>query len=109
VFQAEDGIRDRNVTGVQTCALPIYFCLSLYDILDFFLFNLISELFTLGLGLKYFFGSILNIEISTSAIISYANEHFVFNILLEYHYFTFKLLSYAIISKNNTMIIYVLN
>src|SRR5699024_11842578 len=25
-FQAEDGIRDRNVTGVQTCALPI-FCL----------------------------------------------------------------------------------
>src|SRR5699024_11573610 len=23
VFQAEDGIRDRNVTGVQTCALPI--------------------------------------------------------------------------------------
>src|SRR5437868_14363680 len=24
-FQAEDGIRDRNVTGVQTCALPILF------------------------------------------------------------------------------------
>src|SRR5438067_2639054 len=23
-FQAEDAIRDRNVTGVQTCALPIY-------------------------------------------------------------------------------------
>src|SRR5699024_7026627 len=23
-LQAEDGIRDRNVTGVQTCALPIY-------------------------------------------------------------------------------------
>src|SRR5207249_8954541 len=23
-FQAEDGIRDRNVTGVQTYALPIY-------------------------------------------------------------------------------------
>ena len=23
-FQAEDGIRDRLVTGVQTCALPIY-------------------------------------------------------------------------------------
>src|SRR5699024_11915757 len=31
-FQAEDGIRDRNVTGVQTCALPIsaiYTCASL--------------------------------------------------------------------------------
>src|SRR5207248_8306450 len=25
--QAEDGIRDRTVTGVQTCALPIYFFL----------------------------------------------------------------------------------
>src|SRR5699024_11603409 len=24
LFQAEDGIRHRNVTGVQTCALPIY-------------------------------------------------------------------------------------
>src|SRR5207249_7019728 len=26
-FPAEDGIRDRNVTGVQTCALPISFLL----------------------------------------------------------------------------------
>src|SRR5205085_5684211 len=25
-FQAEDGIRDLTVTGVQTCALPIYRC-----------------------------------------------------------------------------------
>src|SRR5437762_4694469 len=25
-FQAEDGIRDTSVTGVQTCALPIYRC-----------------------------------------------------------------------------------
>src|SRR5437667_7566757 len=25
-FQAEDGIRDRDVTGVQTCALPISRC-----------------------------------------------------------------------------------
>src|SRR5207249_7364945 len=28
-FQAEDGIRDRNVTGVQTCALPILCLLGL--------------------------------------------------------------------------------
>src|SRR5699024_3043750 len=28
LFQAEDGIRDRNVTGVQTCALPIFLCLA---------------------------------------------------------------------------------
>src|SRR5256885_2510102 len=27
-FQAEDGIRDYKVTGVQTCALPIYEVLS---------------------------------------------------------------------------------
>src|SRR5256885_3449661 len=27
-FQAEDGIRDYKVTGVQTCALPIYVVLS---------------------------------------------------------------------------------
>src|SRR6266446_5746170 len=25
-FQAEDGIRDYKVTGVQTCALPIFCC-----------------------------------------------------------------------------------
>src|SRR5699024_12064063 len=29
-FQAEDGIRDRNVTGVQTCALPICAACSLF-------------------------------------------------------------------------------
>src|SRR5256885_3472312 len=28
-FQAEDGIRDYKVTGVQTCALPIYVLLQL--------------------------------------------------------------------------------
>src|SRR6266542_1388746 len=27
-FQAEDGIRDATVTGVQTCALPIWLALS---------------------------------------------------------------------------------
>src|SRR3712207_8908861 len=27
-FQAEDGIRDIGVTGVQTCALPIFFLLA---------------------------------------------------------------------------------
>src|SRR5688572_33186824 len=29
-FQAEDGIRDLTVTGVQTCALPIYH-ISIFD------------------------------------------------------------------------------
>src|SRR5450830_1207349 len=31
-FQAEDGIRDRNVTGVQTCALPIVALLETLDV-----------------------------------------------------------------------------
>src|SRR5260370_6733037 len=30
-FQAEDGIRDSSVTGVQTCALPIYLRHSYFD------------------------------------------------------------------------------
>src|SRR5699024_11282778 len=30
-FQAEDGIRDRNVTGVQTCALPILIVILTFD------------------------------------------------------------------------------
>src|SRR5437868_9757050 len=34
-FQAEDGIRDRNVTGVQTCALPIYRINRIFFILEF--------------------------------------------------------------------------
>ena len=29
-FQAEDGIRDYKVTGVQTCALPIWLCLAYF-------------------------------------------------------------------------------
>src|SRR2546425_6293844 len=32
-FQAEDGIRDKLVTGVQTCALPIYDLLDLHEVL----------------------------------------------------------------------------
>src|SRR5699024_12035454 len=35
-FQAEDGIRDRNVTGVQTCALPIYTAAIMAKITDAF-------------------------------------------------------------------------
>src|SRR5690606_39623102 len=30
-FQAEDGIRDFHVTGVQTCALPIYYFERIYQ------------------------------------------------------------------------------
>src|SRR5690348_18043357 len=31
-FQAEDGIRDGRVTGVQTCALPIFYAESLMNL-----------------------------------------------------------------------------
>ena len=31
-FQAEDGIRDWSVTGVQTCALPIWMTLKLLGV-----------------------------------------------------------------------------
>ena len=40
-FQAEDGIRNYKVTGVQTCALPIYsrfFLVSFLDCLFILLF-----------------------------------------------------------------------
>src|SRR5690606_39389208 len=40
-FQAEDGIRDFHVTGVQTCALPIS---SLDSNHIFFMFSLIESL-----------------------------------------------------------------
>src|SRR5699024_12184825 len=50
LFQAEDGIRCRNVTGFQTCALPIFeakdldlFLLAVTDIL-----NSNSEVLALG-------------------------------------------------------------
>src|SRR5207237_5767156 len=31
-FQAEDGIRDSSVTGVQTCALPIFMTFIMYSV-----------------------------------------------------------------------------
>src|SRR5207248_5472416 len=33
-FQAEDGIRDRTVTGVQTCALPICALFGIFAFID---------------------------------------------------------------------------
>src|SRR5438093_8005928 len=46
-FQAEDGIRDWSVTGVQTCALPIYVFPTLSDI------HLSEFTHTAGFGLRY--------------------------------------------------------
>src|SRR5690606_41090676 len=38
-FQAEDGIRDFHVTGVQTCALPIWLGFNGADELEFYMFR----------------------------------------------------------------------
>src|SRR5699024_11533817 len=35
----EDGIRDRNVTGVQTCALPILALNQIFDIISVLLYS----------------------------------------------------------------------
>src|SRR5690348_15657820 len=49
-FQAEDGIRDGRVTGVQTCALPIY----TYDTIDWLVKNLPESNGKVGiLGISY--------------------------------------------------------
>src|SRR5437868_7829846 len=58
-FQAEDGIRDRNVTGVQTCALPI--SLMGYERFGFpWRFHLnISRSFTRRSGLSGRFGGLI--------------------------------------------------
>src|SRR5699024_10015499 len=41
LFQVEDGIRDRNVTGVQTCALPIFIVINLMSVIyiTYIIFN----------------------------------------------------------------------
>src|SRR5699024_12161526 len=56
-FQAEDGIRDRNVTGVQTCALPILYKtessgvvidLTSVDIIDSFIAKVLGDVVTMS-------------------------------------------------------------
>src|SRR2546430_5302399 len=42
-FQAEDGIRDLTVTGVQTCALPIYLGRQRHDLHELFLTQLTAH------------------------------------------------------------------
>src|SRR5699024_11110252 len=44
-FQAVDGIRDRNVTGVQTCALPIFGGQT--NLLTFPAFNDVNKIYSL--------------------------------------------------------------
>ena len=53
-FQAEDGIRDSPVTGVQTCALPIFVISH-----NFAIRSIVNEL--LGMPLAYFHRMSLNL------------------------------------------------
>src|SRR5690606_39500781 len=48
-FQAEDGIRDFHVTGVQTCALPISPPTTAPDVRGGGAFTVASDVFALGL------------------------------------------------------------
>src|SRR5690606_40648728 len=45
-FQAEDGIRDFHVTGVQTCALPIFNRLSREQLVEWLAWNDVHGLFS---------------------------------------------------------------
>src|SRR5207245_6642252 len=48
--QAEDGIRDATVTGVQTCALPIFYILGVVGI-AYHLANGLWSFMTMGWGI----------------------------------------------------------
>ena len=77
-FQAEDGIRDYKVTGVQTCALPIYadeFCIldltNQHAVDDFFLRNHFDEVYQLAAdmgGADYIFTGDNDLEIMTRSM-----------------------------------------
>ena len=61
-FQAEDGIRDWSVTGVQTCALPIWGLIDFDGMLLLFIMKVLRTFpsfiitnFTVGLFLLKFF------------------------------------------------------
>src|SRR5699024_11967114 len=60
-FQAEDGIRYRNVTGVQTCALPI----SDSNIVQFFL--MMNDIPYISTLIFVLFGALLTIIIQSSS------------------------------------------
>src|SRR5690348_18118443 len=62
-FQAEDGIRDGRVTGVQTCALPIYIALKI----DTALYNVEKNNPSLKGALPDNYYSRLNLDVSKLA------------------------------------------
>src|SRR5699024_11360200 len=59
-FQAEDGIRDRNVTGVQTCALPI--CLSM--VMQYLSNPIYLIVYALGFGVGIYCGMLIETKLA---------------------------------------------
>src|SRR5699024_12082480 len=70
----EDGIRDRNVTGVQTCALPIFLAISAS--LSCLLFTSLSPFFSVTKS--SFFPSVVTV-IVPSSIVPYKGISFCLN------------------------------
>src|SRR5256885_10927148 len=63
-FQAEDGIRDYKVTGVQTCALPIFYAASAYPV--GVLSDRMDRVRLLGLGLAVLIAADVVLALSAS-------------------------------------------
>src|SRR5439155_18402236 len=57
-FQAEDGIRDGHVTGVQTCALPIFRSLAVREVTLSMWWRVLRRELLVGLCLGLLLGSI---------------------------------------------------
>src|SRR5207249_5278889 len=73
-FQAEDGIRDRNVTGVQTCALPILFVSPPHAIPASALWAIaVLAVVCTALGLIVFFRLIAEAGPGRASVITYIN------------------------------------
>src|SRR5690625_4196413 len=69
-FQAEDGIRDGHVTGVQTCALPIFLTLKIVLVVTSVLVMLLVLLHRAkGGGLSTLFGGGVQSSLSGSTVV----------------------------------------
>src|SRR5438132_9011263 len=79
-FQAEDGIRDHCVTGVQTCALPIFALVALLIGLVAGLLILVDavnaiQLSSLGSMLGQLVGVVLGVAILLASLLIYRSKY----------------------------------
>src|SRR5699024_12005379 len=75
-FQAEDGIRDRNVTGVQTCALPILASALSYATTSSSYLESVTLLlsFSFGLGIPFILSALLLNEMNH--VLTWIKQHY---------------------------------